>query len=211
LFGFPVQIMPYFFLLLGIYALFGLQRGEPLWQLASWSLVVTGSILWHVLGHAGVARALGVPVAGIRLHGFGGDVRTGPARYSKHLAISLAGPGAGILFGLVVLGLMAVGLGQEPHVSTVAAQLLWVNLGWSVINLLPMRPLDGGNALLAALMLVIPSAASAVTHGVGLLVAVGFVGAGFAWGEPFLMLLGGIAGVSNARALGLMRGDGEAS
>jgi len=76
--------------------------------------------------------------------------------------IDLAGPAFGLLIGaLAVLATAAVGL--DPYVlmfqsswgapleQIVLGDVLYVNLLWRLVNLLPLRPLDGGNALLSLL------------------------------------------------------------
>jgi hypothetical protein len=66
--------------------------------------------------------------------------------------VSVAGPFAGVTLGLVVLvldragALPTSGLGEDA-----VAAALWANLGWSVLNLMPVVPLDGGHLVAAAL------------------------------------------------------------
>jgi stage IV sporulation protein FB len=85
---------------------------------------------------------------------------------SQEIYISLAGPGSGFLLaGLVVATAVASGgsiittalLGFIPLPAAVllpfggsilnafVITLLWVNLFWGLINLMPVYPLDGGN------------------------------------------------------------------
>jgi membrane-associated protease RseP (regulator of RpoE activity) len=73
--------------------------------------------------------------------------------YSEHerqtpwqrLAILFAGPGAGLLlYGLVELGCYLLGEPQGPYGAEVVWDLKQINLRWSLINLLPIWPLDGG-------------------------------------------------------------------
>ena len=202
LFGFPVSVQPPFLLLLGVYALFALQRQEPLYAMVSWSVVVFVSILVHELGHAQMARTFRVPVQGIFLHGFGGHVlHAGGARAGQSLAISLAGPFSGLALGFATMGL-APFLPPGPITSTVVGDLIWVNVGWSLVNLLPMMPLDGGNALRAALSMKWSrykatrwSSMSGVTVGLVLLAL------GFKWNMIFVMLIGGYACYHNWNVL----------
>ncbi|HEU0294772.1 MAG TPA: site-2 protease family protein [Anaerolineales bacterium] len=84
----------------------------------------------------------------------------------QDIFISIAGPGAGFLFaGLVILIVSITGgsvlptrvLGFIPlpvtamlpvggwFVSAMVTMLLWVNIFWGLINLMPVQPLDGGN------------------------------------------------------------------
>jgi stage IV sporulation protein FB len=91
------------------------------------------------------------------------NVALGP---NQNIFISLAGPGAGFLLALLVivgvilsggsiittrlLGFIPVpGLALLPFggnvLSVFVTALLWVNIFWGVINLLPVYPLDGGS------------------------------------------------------------------
>jgi Zn-dependent protease len=106
------------------------------------------SIVLHELGHALVARAAGADPE-IQLAGLGGVTRYQPTGRSGtrgwRLAISLAGPGVGLAIGgLAWLLRDAVG-GGYPGVALQI--LLFTSIGWSVFNLLPILPLDGGQAL----------------------------------------------------------------
>lgn len=152
LLGFPVRVQPAFLGLLAIYALFSLQARQPMYALVSFCVVVFVSILVHELGHAMVARRYRLRVGDIVLHGMGGHVTHAPGTVPQSLAISLAGPFAGLALGLIVWAL-APFVPPHPIPMTVIDDLLWVNIGWSIFNLLPMMPLDGGNALRSALQL----------------------------------------------------------
>ncbi len=205
LFGFPVEVRPAFLVLLGIYALIGLQGGQAAWQILSWWGIVFTSILLHELGHAGMSRAFGVEVHGIQLHGFGGHVTHARSTAGPSLLISLAGPLAGILVGLVFLAIHLSGAWGES-ITWLLQQLLWVNIGWSILNLLPMRPLDGGQALLAGLWMVLPALAVSIASAVGLLCAAAVIALGLYLNEPFLLLFGGLAGATNIGGLVTARG-----
>jgi stage IV sporulation protein FB len=85
---------------------------------------------------------------------------------NQNIFISLAGPGAGFLFAALVIGSVILSggsiittrlLGFIPMpgfavlpfggnlLSMFVTALLWVNIFWGVINLLPVYPLDGGS------------------------------------------------------------------
>ena len=126
-------------------ALIGSTLGE-LSLIVAWVVVVTVSILVHELGHAAALRSWGVG-SRIVLHTMGGvTIPTAglPHRRSR-IAVSLAGP----FSGLLLLGLPAIVVERTMDLSTpwddVVAFAVWVNIGWAVINLLPILPLDGGN------------------------------------------------------------------
>ena len=69
-------------------------------------------------------------------------------KWRQRVAISLAGPGTGFLLGgLLYLGSVLVPV-QEPYLVRLAGyDFLWITLAWGAFNLLPMMPLDGGQAL----------------------------------------------------------------
>jgi stage IV sporulation protein FB len=141
--GFPVQIEVTFFLLAGI-----LGQGRPGNLLLAWIGVVFVSILAHELGHAVAFRAYG-DTPRITLHAFGGVTQaTKELPLGKGVVATLAGP----LTGLLLLGLPAYAIRASagpPDIDwftwwVVLSDLVWVNVGWSVLNLLPILPLDGG-------------------------------------------------------------------
>jgi Zn-dependent protease len=154
----PIRILPSFFL---VALLLGASVSQPL-LMALWVAVVFVSVVVHELGHATIGRAFGLQ-ASIVLHGFGGTTSwAGSRRLSpaQSIAVSLAGPGAGFALGALVLGvsgrnlvdllLMRGGWSSDPRAFAVEA-IIFVNFGWGILNLLPMLPLDGGNALAQAL------------------------------------------------------------
>lgn len=148
-FGFPLRIDPFFFVTAW---LIGGHR-EPLWML-SWIAVVVLGVLAHELGHAFAGRRLGLQ-PWIRLVAFGGMTgwsRPRPLTAAQQIAISAAGPAVGIAIGGAVLlaGAAGVFAGAPPTVARVLNDVLWVNLGWAVLNLLPILPLDGGHITASA-------------------------------------------------------------
>jgi membrane-associated protease RseP (regulator of RpoE activity) len=72
--------------------------------------------------------------------------------YPKEILISFAGPLAGFLLGgllYVLLRFVApINIIENPYLNYFFAQLLWVNIGWGIINLIPILPLDGGQIML---------------------------------------------------------------
>lgn len=203
--GFQVNVQPGFLMLLGIYALFAIQAQQQLVLLASWCVIVFSSILLHELGHAVVSRRLGLRVGTIEIHGFGGHVTHQPTNPRNQLMISLAGPGAGFLVGLPTLAAMYSGVVPDvPVLQSIARDIVWVNVGWGMLNLLPMMPLDGGNALRSLLALrASEGTAWRVTALVGAALGVGLA----VWGYTipgmgiFLLFIGGWAAWHNVQIL----------
>ncbi|MBL8774670.1 MAG: hypothetical protein JNK12_02010 [Acidimicrobiales bacterium] len=139
----PVRIELGFFL---VAALLGASLGTVK-GVAIWIVVVFVSVLVHELGHAVAMRLSGVS-SRIVLHGLGGLTIPAGAIHSraKRIGVDLAGP----LSGLFLLGVPAVWLSrtlERPsfEVELVLLSVVWVNVAWSLVNLLPILPLDGGN------------------------------------------------------------------
>ena len=147
LFGFPVSVGVDF---LFITLIIGLQArtGSYAIYIIEWVLVVAASILVHELGHAFALRRYHINPE-IRLWGMGGLTISGfalPPR--KSLIVSLAGPAVGIPIGL---GLMVVKpwLPAIEPLQIVTTDLIYINLFWGVLNLLPISGLDGGNSVIS--------------------------------------------------------------
>jgi Zn-dependent protease len=156
--GIPVRVEPAF---LVIAVLFGFRfLDESLMSLLLWVACTFVSILVHELGHGFALKAFGQPSA-IVLHGFGGvtiSQRRSQLSRARSVLVSLAGS----LTALALLWWPArtalhtdwahdqfvawfFSRGKDFSWWRVLDFLAFQNLWWSVANLLPIRPLDGGN------------------------------------------------------------------
>ena len=156
LFRTPIRVHPGFWFLTLLLGLQYLQDGFGFFAL--WVGCVFLSILVHEFGHITMGRFCGRR-GHIILYSFGGlAVSDSEAPKSwQRIAISLAGPAAGfLLYGLVLLVdhrlLPQIPLrfwGQNPTVQDYVLKgieiLLSINLIWSLLNLVPIMPLDGGH------------------------------------------------------------------
>lgn len=168
LLGFPVTVQTSVLVLAGVYLLLGLEARNPIPEVVAAVLTIFASILWHELGHAVAARSFGLGPVEITLHGFGGlTFHSRSDRAWKDLVVTLAGPGAGLALGVASLAVLLL-LPLPGLAGFVITQLVFVNIFWSLFNLLPMYPLDGGNALSAVLRIFVPAIAWPVTIGLGL-------------------------------------------
>ncbi len=175
IFGIPVKFEFSFFLIVLLLARDRIS--EPVY-LIEWIAVVVVSILAHEFGHALVGRAFGLAPQ-IQLYGMGGLTSWAEAKElspKKDILISLAGPLAGFLFGGIVLlaGSLIPGI-QEPRFNYILyTDLLWVNFGWGIFNLLPIFPLDGGHVVRSLEQWLLKTS-GIITFVVSLLASVGLV------------------------------------
>ncbi|MEN3315531.1 MAG: hypothetical protein V7605_1765 [Acidimicrobiaceae bacterium] len=147
IFGIPVHVDASFFL---IAALLGFGGGTLVF-IASWVAVVFVSVLLHELAHAVAFRLYGQHPR-IVLQGMGGLTSgSGPLAGHRDIIVSLAGP----LTGLILLGVPAFVLrgpaGSAATWDLVLRELVFVNVAWSGVNLLPVLPLDGGQVAASVL------------------------------------------------------------
>lgn len=177
----PVRASLGYLLLAGYFAYLHSRLGVAYAAVAV--LCLTLSLLVHEFGHALVARRLRLEPQ-VVLHGWGGLCAHLRAESNRHDAwIIAAGPGAGLLFGALVwvgaqvLTAAAPEVLVERHLFAFTLQtLIYINIYWSLLNLVPLWPLDGGQLFrLGALRYLPPARAERVTHITG--AALGVVGA----------------------------------
>lgn len=109
------------------------------------------SILVHELGHGLTAEAFGWP-SQILMYLGGGlcySERFQNATPWRNLVVSIMGPVAGFLLYLAiraaVLAILSFQIPVEMYTVFAIRSLLEINLWWSIFNLLPVLPLDGGH------------------------------------------------------------------
>jgi Zn-dependent protease len=108
-------------------------------------------IVLHELGHALVARRLGIPLRGITLFLFGGvaELEGEPRSAGAEFLMAVAGPLVSAVLALMCAALAIAG-GQTAwpwQVVLVLEYLAAINLSVLVFNLVPAFPLDGGRVL----------------------------------------------------------------
>jgi stage IV sporulation protein FB len=229
--GIPIRVHPLFWVMSFITGLGGEGPTPPI-ELVTWIVVVFASILVHELGHAFVQRRFGgrpwITLHGIGGLASCDDCDSRPR---SQILIALAGPAAGFVLaalvmacvrlsdhaigfivgqnrpaGMYSLSLLGVQLFVEPFESMPAnlfvLNMLWVNIVWGLINLLPVYPLDGGRVSRELCTLRQPR------RGVVLSLQISIVAAGamavfglFAWKSLFTALIFGYLAYSNYQTL----------
>ena len=208
LLGIPFEVTPYFWL--GSAILSGNLTGgrDGLILVLLWVLCVFVSIVAHELGHALAARRYGVRPS-VALYQFGGLTFLPGARLNRleHIVVSLAGPAAGGLMYLAAhaarycLGsfggedLLFAPTQEGLLVREALRDLFWINGAWTVFNLLPIQPLDGGQVLRSAL----GPRLLGVTRMVGGVCAVGCCVLAVLYGQVFIAIFLGYLAYSNLK------------
>ncbi len=151
LFGTAVRVNPWFWI---VSAAMGWGAGPErerhfLPHLLIWIACVFVSILIHEFGHVMAGRLFGSD-GHIVLYGMGGLAigSSGLDRRWQRIVVYAAGPGAGfLLLGVIWGGVKLSGVGEKglPDWAVAAYDsMVWINLAWGLVNLLPVYPLDGG-------------------------------------------------------------------
>jgi Zn-dependent protease len=198
-FGVPVRITSSFWFIAIIFGMRLTQDAPPsarsIALVLVWVAVVFLSIMLHELGHALSARAFGARPS-ITLYMMGGLTRFDGSKMTRAQSglISLAGPAAGLTVGLLVT-LVARTHTLTPATAEAVQFIKDVNIGWSIVNLLPVVPLDGGHVLAAVLGPRHVLATSIVSAVVGSAAAV----YGLLFQIPFIAIIFGVATITSVR------------
>ncbi|HEX8823063.1 MAG TPA: site-2 protease family protein, partial [Archangium sp.] len=171
--------------------------------IVSWMVIVFVSALVHELGHALAGRMFGYQPS-IALEWLGGHTQTnapGPIPWHKMVVVTAAGPLAGLLLGLSALGILNFA-GPQPEV--LKALLLWVsvaNIFWTLFNLLPVSPLDGGHIVSTLATRFLGRAGFIGAQGLALVVCVALVAYAVNRKDPFIGLFFGLYGFQALRMM----------
>ncbi len=235
--GFPVRVHPFFWLAAFILGSRGGTGGDAGLELLIWIVAMFVSILLHELGHSLMMRRFGIS-SHIVLHMMGGlaiedsfgfGSRSRDSRSS--ILISFAGPAAGFLFaGVIVLLILATGgrfevdlsrfpfyrfalnVAPGPEINPwehLTHALLYINIFWGLVNLLPVYPLDGGQIARTVMIDQDPGRGAINSLWLSVFVGGGMAVVGFAVLHSFFVLIMfGMLAVQSYLAIQQMRGGG---
>ena len=184
LFGIPVYVSPYWFIIAGVFIIIyandlsaSLSGDMRYVVAAAFVVLLYVSVLVHELSHSVVARSFGLPVRRILLYPLGGvsEIEREAPTPGREFAVAAAGPALSLVLGALGWGLAQV----APYGVTGALirQLMFANFVVAGFNLLPGLPLDGGRMLRAVIWKVTgrPNAATISAAWVGRVLAVGLL------------------------------------
>lgn len=165
-----ISIHPFFWLFAGV---IGWLLSFSLVGTISWIIVILLSVLIHELGHALTALSFGQEAA-IRLEMFGGvTMRRGPKlSLWKDFLITLDGPLAGLCLALLSWILLKYVADPKSVLHGTLEIFLFVNVFWTIVNLIPILPLDGGHLLRIILEAFVGYRATSLSLLIGLILGV---------------------------------------
>jgi Zn-dependent protease len=173
-------------------------------RVAVWLVVVFVSILIHELGHALVGMLFGLKPE-IDLHGMGGTTSWADGRSEigngKSIAISLAGPFAGFLFGGLIILIFSFVPITNPTLALAYRDLFAVNIYWGIVNLLPLLPMDGGNVTRSLLNIFTKGKGEKPARIISIITCVGFLALAVYFRSFFIGVMGAMFMFNNIQAL----------
>lgn len=111
------------------------------------------SIMIHELGHALAIRKYGLPAA-ITLRAFGGYASFPADKLDRKqsFVVTAAGPALQFVFGVLLIVLApSISIPEGSLFLPFLRDLIWVSIAWSILNCLPVYPMDGGQMMAAIL------------------------------------------------------------
>jgi len=157
------------------------------------------SILLHEMGHAFAYRLFGVRPS-VVIHGFGGLTYGRSLPVGRDLIVSLAGPGVGLLLGIPMI--LVQRSGNIPYPAReILLMAIFTNVGWAILNLLPLMPLDGGNATNAFLSMILRRDMTRPTRVISIITACALVVLALQYRLLYGAFLAGFYGFQNYQAL----------
>ncbi|MCH2206099.1 MAG: site-2 protease family protein [Lentisphaerales bacterium] len=200
--GFDVEVEMTFGLILLLFSSHYINSGQ-MGAFFEQSLILFLSILIHELGHALAFKKFGI-MSRIQLHGMGGvciPLTNREVRHKDSVLISLAGPFAMFVIAGVYFAVdKALALPDSALSADRRAYIIYfINVGWGIFNLLPVFPLDGGQAFRSFLKAIRLNKAEEIARffSFGCLAIIGYLS--FKSGQIFLMFLTALLAMDNYR------------
>jgi len=201
LFGTDIYCAPGFFLLLGLSFLWT----ENVAQGALLGVAIIISLLTHEFGHVFAVKWFLKGESTVVLWMLGGLTLHQPApRPGQRLGIALLGPAFGLGLGIfAVAAALLLPRAAPPILHGFVSMLAAINLLWTGFNLLPIVPLDGGQALRAGLAAGLGNdRAARVMRVVSILLAGAVAVGAYLVHEPFVAVLAILLVAQNLKPAG---------
>jgi Zn-dependent protease/predicted transcriptional regulator len=179
-FGVPVRFHFTFWLLVAWLIVLGAGGKQSALGTAAYVFALFGSVLLHELGHALVARRIGIRTVEIAMLPLGGLARLErQPKPSEEFWIALAGPLVNLVIGAGLLGWTVLAGGsfdlnhwKNSSDDNLVFRIATANLVLAFFNLLPAFPMDGGRVVRSLLAIRRPvEQATRITARIGMVLA----------------------------------------
>lgn len=202
-YGIDVHVHWSFWLLIAIYLVSVARSGGLAEGLIAVTFILSVflCVLLHEYGHAIAARRFGIRTLDITLMPIGGLARLErmPDKPMQEFYVAIAGPLVNVAIAVILFLVKALDLITAPAAPTVdfgsnfVGQLMVVNVGLVLFNMLPAFPMDGGRVLRSLLAIKLGQMrATSIAARVGRWMALVFaIWAIFVDWNPMLLLLAG--------------------
>lgn len=150
IFGTTIRVDLSFLLIVALWVASAYDPQQGIQYALLWAPVLFISVLVHELAHAAMIGIFGYGSSEIVLGGIGGvTMNRRQARPWQDVLISLAGPVSSVALSFLVrLIYYNVEYTQrDPMLVVLLPMLIEMNIWWALFNLLPISPLDGGQAV----------------------------------------------------------------
>jgi Zn-dependent protease len=175
----PISIHPFFWVFA---VLFGFFISKSLLGTFIWVGIIFISVLFHELGHA-LTSIIFKQKPKIQLIALGGmtSYEGKNLNYLKQFLIVLNGPIFGIILFLIASAILYLNVFTNQIAIATLKNIQMVNLFWSIVNLLPILPMDGGQLLRIVLESIFKERGFKISLFIGFVFAFILALAGFAF------------------------------
>jgi stage IV sporulation protein FB len=145
--GTSIEVETSFIVITALIVFMNLDQHQGIQYALLWVPILLISVLFHELAHAATIALLGFGRSRIFLSGMGGvTVNQRHARPWQDLLISLAGPMGSFLLSWICSAILRnVTMARaDGLLAALLPQLIYWNIVWGIVNLIPIYPLDGG-------------------------------------------------------------------
>ncbi len=181
----PIKISPFFWLMA---ALIGFLNSRSFFGTFIWVIVIFVSILVHEFGHALLSLLFGQNPS-IELVAFGGVTFPSGKRLSrpKEFLVILGGPFFGFCLCILAYLFLMKGAIYPDFVHYFLGALFVVNYFWTLLNLLPILPLDGGHLVRVLCEGAFKAKGTRIVYFIGMVVSAAVCVAGFLWTQSIFV------------------------
>ena len=204
--GTQIHVEPSFLIVVALFVILNMESaGGQFRHALLWAPLLFFSVLIHEIGHAATLGALGFGPSYIALAGFGGvTINQRRAEPWQDILVSIAGPICSFVLAAIAFVLLVFipYFQGDPFFAAFLPLVIVANVFWGIFNLLPIHPLDGGNALRSLLRhFLSPRTAEVGSSWISILFSVGILGLALFAGQWFIAIFAAMFAHQNFQRL----------